>query len=147
MYKQNTINIYSVKEDSFIGEHTEPVNNYDLLTVVMIYTAKDFMDLQDDIIKMLSVLLSRNLDAQERMNILEDSFGIAMTEEVKQEVDHMCNLSKGIREESEAKVHRETALEMLKDGEKLSKIMKYSTLAKEAIFTLASENGLEVVVG
>ena len=102
LYKQNTINIYSVKEDSFIGEHTEPVNNYDLLTVVMIYTAKDFMDLQDDVIKMLSVLLSRNLDAQERMNILEDSFGIAMTEEVKQEVDHMCNLSKGIREEGEA---------------------------------------------
>ena len=131
---------------SYIGEHAEPVNNYDLLTVVMIYTAVDFMNLQDDVIKMLSVLLSRNLDAQERMNILEDSFGIAMTEEVKQEVDHMCNLSKGIREESEAKVHRETALEMLKGGEKLSKIIKYSTLAKEAVFALAKENGLEVVV-
>ena len=102
LYKQNTINVYSVKEDSLIGEHVEPVNNYDLLTVVMIYTAKDFMNLQDDVIKMLSVLLSRNLDAQERMNILEDSFGIAMTEEVKQEVDEMCNLSKGIREEGEA---------------------------------------------
>ena len=101
-YKQNTINIYSVKEDSFVGEHVEPVNNYDLLTVVMIYTAVDFMDLQDDVIKMLSVLLSRNLNAQERMNILEDSFGIAMTEKVKQEVDEMCNLSKGIREEGEA---------------------------------------------
>ena len=98
----NSINIYSVKEDSLIGEHVEPVNNYDLLTVVMIYTAKDFMNLQDDVIKMLSVLLSRNLDAQERMNILEKDFNIAMTEEVKQEVDEMCNLSKGIREEGEA---------------------------------------------
>ena len=87
---------------SYIGEHAEPVSNYDLLTVVMIYTADDFMVLQNDVIKMLSVLLSRNLDAQERMNILEDSFGIAMTEEVKQEVDEMCNLSKGIREEGEA---------------------------------------------
>ena len=139
----NSINIYSVKEDSLIGEHVEPVSNYDLLTVVMIYTAKDFMSLQDDIIKMLSVLLSRNLDAQERMNILEDSFGIAMTEEVKQEVDEMCNLSKGVRED----VHKETALEMLKGGEKLSKIIKYSTLAKDAVLALAKENGLEVVVG
>ena len=60
------------------------------------------MSLQDDVIKMLSVLLSRNLDAQERMNILEKDFNIAMTEEVKQEVDEMCNLSKGIREEGEA---------------------------------------------
>ena len=98
----NSINIYSVKEDSLIGEHVEPVNNYDLLTVVMIYTAKDFMDLQDDVIKMLSVLLSRNLDAQERMNILEKDFNIAMTEEVKQEVDEMCNLSKGVREDGRA---------------------------------------------
>ena len=139
----NSINIYSVKEDSLIGEHTEPVNNYDLLTVVMIYTAVDFMSLQDDVIKMLSVLLSRNLDAQERMNILETDFNIAMTEEVKQEVDEMCNLRKGVRED----VHKETALEMLKGGEKLSKIIKYSTLAKDAVLALAKENGLEVVVG
>ena len=98
----NSINIYSVKEDSFIGEHAEPVSNYDLLTVVMIYTADDFMGLQNDVIKMLSVLLSRNLDAKERMNILEDSFDIAMTEEVKQEVDEMCNLSQGVREDGRA---------------------------------------------
>ena len=143
MYKQNTINVYSVKEDSLIGEHVEPVSNYDLLTVVMIYTADDFMDLQNDVIKMLSVLLSRNLDAQERMNILEKDFNIAMTEEVKQEVGEMCNLSKGVRED----VHKETALEMLKGGEKLSKIIKYSTLAKDAVLALAKENGLEVVVG
>ena len=30
----------------------------------------------------------------------EDSFDIAMTEEVKQEVDEMCNLSQGVRAES-----------------------------------------------
>ncbi|MDO5787069.1 MAG: hypothetical protein Q4P09_05095 [Phascolarctobacterium sp.] len=167
LYKQNTINVYSVKEDSLIGGYVEPVNNYDLLTVVMIYTAVDFMSLQDDIIKMLSVLLSRNLDAQERMNILEDSFGIAMTEEVKQEVDEMCNLSDGVYEAGkaagmaageavgmakgeaigEAKKSRDTALEMLKDKQPLPYILKYSKLAEDDVFTLAKENGLEVVVG
>ena len=78
------------------------MSNYDLLTVVMIYTADDFMDLQNDIIKMLSVLLSRNLAAKERMSILEDSFDIAMTEKVKQEVDKMCNLSQGVRADGRA---------------------------------------------
>ena len=68
----------------------------------MIYTADDFMGLQNDVIKMLSVLLSRNLDAKERMNILQDSFDIAMTEKVKQEVDEMCNLSQGVRAEGRA---------------------------------------------
>ena len=49
------------------------------------------------------------------------------------------------KEKGREEVHRETALEMLKDGEKLSNIMKYSTLAQEAIFALAKENGLEVI--
>ena len=47
--------------------------------------------------------------------------------------------------EGEAKKSRETALEMLKDGEPLTKIMKYSKLDKEAILLLAKENGLEVI--
>ena len=47
----------------------------------------------------------------------------------------------------EAKKSRETAIEMLKDGEPLTKIMKYSKLDKEAILLLAKENGLEVING
>ena len=49
--------------------------------------------------------------------------------------------------EGEAKKSRETAIEMLKDGEPLTKIIKYSKLAKEAILLLAKENGLEVING
>ena len=55
-------------------------------------------------------------------------------------------LKKGI-EEGEAKKSRETALEMLKDGEPLTKIMKYSKLGQEDILLLAKENGLEVIGG
>ena len=57
--------------------------------------------------------------------------------------------AKGLAEglaEGEAKKSRETALEMLKDGEPLTKIMKYSKLAKEDILLLAKENGIEAVV-
>ena len=132
----NSINIYSVKEDSLIGEHVEPVNNYDLLTVVMIYTAKDFMDLQDDVIKMLSVLLSRNLDAQERMNILEKDFNIAMTEEVKQEVDEMCNLSKGVREDGRAEGELK---ERLKNVNALMDSLKVSALDAMEILKFSPE--------
>ena len=140
MYKQNTINVYSVKEDSLIGGYVEPVNNYDLLTVVMIYTAKDFMNLQDDVIKMLSVLLSRNLDAQERMNILEDSFGIAMTEEVKQEVDEMCNLSKGIREDGRKEGEAIGELkERLKNVNALMDSLKVSALDAMEILKFSPE--------
>ena len=59
----------------------------------------------------------------------------------------MGEFERYVTEQTEAKVHKETTLEMLKDGEKLSKIIKYSKLAKEAVLQLAKENGLEVVVG
>ena len=54
-------------------------------------------------------------------------------------------VAKGLAE-GEAKKSRETALEMLKDGEPLTKIMKYSKLDKEDILLLAKENGIEAVV-
>ena len=48
-------------------------------------------------------------------------------------------------EAGEAKKSRETALEILKDGEPLTKIMKYSKLGQGDILLLARENGLEVI--
>ena len=59
----------------------------------------------------------------------------------------MGEFEKQVAAQTEAKVHRETALEMLKDKKPLNEIIKYSKLAKEAVFALAKENGLEVVVG
>ena len=66
---------------------------------------------------------------------------------------HAAGLAEGREEgiaqglaKGEAKKSRETALEMLKDREPLTKIMKYSKLAKEDILLLAKENGIEAVV-
>ena len=61
---------------------------------------------------------------------------------------HAAGLAEGLAEgeaKGEAKKSRETALEMLKDGEPLTKIMKYSKLGQEDILLLARENGLEVI--
>ena len=58
---------------------------------------------------------------------------------------HAVGLAEGLAE-GEVKKSRETALEMLKDREPLTKIMKYSKLAKEDILLLAKENGIEAVV-
>ena len=65
---------------------------------------------------------------------------------------HAAGLAEGREEgiaqgiaEGEAKKSKETAIEMLKDGEPLTKIMKYSKLGQEDILLLARENGLEVI--
>ena len=58
----------------------------------------------------------------------------------------MGEFEKYFTEQGEVKRGKETALEMLKDREPLTKIMKYSKLAKEDILLLAKENGIEAVV-
>ena len=115
-------------------------NSKDLPAVVMIYTADAFMDLQNDVIKMLSVLLSRNLNAKERMNILQDSFDIAMMEEVKQEVDKMCNLSQGVRAEGEAMgIAKGELKERLKNVKAIMDSLKVSALEAMNILKFSPE--------
>ena len=58
---------------------------------------------------------------------------------------HAAGLVEG-EAQGEAKKSRETALEMLKDRQPLSYILKYSMLAEKDVYALAKENGLEVVV-
>ena len=45
------------------------------------------------------------------------------------------------------KKSRETAIEMLTDGEPLTKTIKYSKLGQADILFLDNENGLEVIDG
>ena len=44
------------------------------------------------------------------------SFHIVMTEKVKQEVDSMCNLSQGLKEDTREEEKQDTILRLLKDG-------------------------------
>ncbi|MGM9528685.1 MAG: hypothetical protein ACI3XH_01605 [Phascolarctobacterium sp.] len=146
LYKQNTINIYSVKEECFIGNHVEPLRNYDLLTVVTIYTVNKIDGLSDSVVKLLSILLSRNLEAEKRINILVNDYHIEVNQKVKQEVEHMCNLSQGVREEGRVEERRKTILKMLRKKKALSEILDFTDASKEDVYILAKENGLDVVV-
>ena len=166
---ENSIVKYAVQKDVVLGSSTEVQANYDLLNVVMVNLGSEAQQAAGSLLKLLTVLFASPKTLEEKKFIISNEFDIKMNSDMAQEVDEMCNLSDGVYEagkaagmaagiaagkaeglaagkaEGEAKKSRETALEMLKDGEKLSKIIKYSTLAKEAVLALAEENGLEVI--
>ncbi len=50
----------------------------------------------EELVRMLSVLLSKEIDSSERKARLEQEFDIPMTEDIEREVGTMCNLSKGV---------------------------------------------------
>ncbi len=104
---KKTITTYSMKETQVIGEVVKDPDEYDLLSIVMIRLG-DVPQLSDgtvvedalnqNVIGMLEVLLKGQLTAAQRLDILEKHYGIEMTEQMEEEVGHMCNLSKGVYE-------------------------------------------------
>jgi hypothetical protein len=60
-------------------------------------------DEQYELHRLLSVLLSENLNTKEKLNIIETEYDIPMSEKLRKEVGTMCNLADGIEERAEAR--------------------------------------------
>ena len=97
-YRKNTINRYSIKEEKLIGNINEKTEAYDLMTAVIICIGDS--ENSSGVLKLLEVLLSSERTALSKKQILQNEFSIKMTEDLKEEVFDMCNLSKGVEERS-----------------------------------------------
>ena len=102
MNRQNTITRYRIMEENMVGAVKEPVENYDLLTLLMICLGKP-KDTECDILKLLDVLLSNEIEVPEKRQVLANDFGIPMTRELERGLNDMCNLGEAIEREGMAK--------------------------------------------
>ena len=101
--RENTITRYRLVEEHLVGEVTEPVRNYDLLSIIMLCLGGPDGENYDGVLRMLDVLLSNETSEAEKRKILQDDYGIQMTRAMEKEVSVMCNLSKGVEEKGMAK--------------------------------------------
>ncbi len=97
-YRENTITRYRLVEEHLVGEAVEPVENYDLLSVIVLCLGNADEENYGGILRMLDVLLSHETSEAEKRKILQDEYDIQMTQTMEEEVSVMCNLSKGVRE-------------------------------------------------
>jgi len=105
-YRKNSITRYRLVEEQLVGEAVEPVEpveNYDLLSIVMLCLGGPGGGNYEGVLRMLDVLLSNETSEAEKRKILQDDYGIQMTQTMEQEVSVMCNLSKGVEEKGIAK--------------------------------------------
>ena len=102
-YRKNTINQYSIREEELAGKYQEEINNYDLLTALIICLGDADAETATGILRLLEVLLSSERNAKEKKRILENDFGIKMTGNLEKEVSEMCNLSEGVERRGIAK--------------------------------------------
>ena len=101
--RANTITRYRLVEENLVGEATEPVKNYDLLSIIMLCLGGPGGENYEGVLRMLDVLLSNETSEAEKWKILQDDYDIQMTQTMEREVSVMCNLSKGVEEKGMAK--------------------------------------------
>ena len=118
-------------EYPLIGEVKENQSHYDLMNAVMICLGDDPENQDNNILKLLEVLLSNDAKASEKKKILTEEFDISMSEKFEGEVAKMCNISEGVVE----KTWRRGIETGERRGEERNSIKLISNLMKNASLT------------
>lgn len=98
-YRANNVTHLHMACDSFVGDYQERECDYDLLSIFMVYLGDSEGDRKyKGILRLLDVLLSNKKSAVKKGNILQNEFGIPMTESMEKEFNNMCNLGEAIEQ-------------------------------------------------
>jgi predicted transposase/invertase (TIGR01784 family) len=100
--KQNTITVFSMEPEHLVGNAEYGKMNYDMATVIMICLA-DTERKEKDILRLLRILLSPEIQPGFKKQVLEEEYGIPMTMAMEKEAENMCNIGRGIAVKYEEK--------------------------------------------
>lgn len=125
---KNTITRYSIREENLVGNAHADIASYDLISLVMLCLGSAAGGGEVEVLKLLDVLLSAEVEPQKKQQVLQNEFNIPMTKKLAEEVSEMCNLSRGVMEKGRlnglldsvralmdsAQISAEKAMDMLK---------------------------------
>ncbi|MDD6179330.1 MAG: hypothetical protein PUB44_05740, partial [Clostridium sp.] len=97
MEENSLCHIHLTKED-IIG-NKQWGGNLDLFHIIMIGIGKELPEHNEiyELHRLLGTLFSKDLGRKDKIGILKEEYGIA--EELREDVNEMCNLSQGIKED------------------------------------------------
>lgn len=81
--RENTITRYRVVEEHLVGGATEPVRDYDLMSIIMLCLGSPDGENYDGVLRMLDVLLGDDTSEAEKRKILQDDYDIQMTDTIR----------------------------------------------------------------
>ena len=108
-------------------EMLKPYNwkgNLDLLNIVLIGITNEIPEHDEkyEMHRLIGALLSSELKEQEKLDIIEHEYNIPISQEFREDVRIMCNLSTGIEERATEKTSEKFILNMYKKGYTLDQI-------------------------
>ena len=95
---RNVITGYDVYEHNIEGKGRLDPKEYELMSQIMIGLGDHEDEAAVGVLRLLDVIFSQRLALNEKKEIMSSEFGIAMTEELEEEVKEMCNFSEAIWE-------------------------------------------------
>ena len=96
---QNSMDYVHLTDDKLLGSYPWE-GGLDLLNIVLIGIANELPAHDDkyELHRLLSALLSMELSVDEKLEIMEKEYTIAVDDRIREDVSAMCNLSQGIRD-------------------------------------------------
>ena len=97
--RENTIKKIAITESSMYGELESRKEDTDLIQAIIVNLGSPEEPVDNQILRLMNVLLSARTDVEEKQKVMQEEFHIAMTMELESEVSELCNLSQGIYNE------------------------------------------------
>ena len=88
----------------------------DLIQAVIVNLGNPDEEVDNEILRLMNVLLSSKTDVEKKQKVMQEEFHIAMTMELESEVAEMCNLSQGIYNEGVNEGIKEGIEEGIEEG-------------------------------
>ena len=146
--EENSMSHIHLTRDHLIGSN-EWKGNLQLMNIIMLGIAKELPEHDEkyELHRLLGTLLSQKLDVNEKLDIIGNEYGIPLEENLKEEVNTMCNLSQKIedngREEGEktgrARETADTILRMYKNKFTMEQIEAATGKSREDILAILKE--------
>lgn len=146
---ENSMNYVHLANEKIIGSY-EWKGSLDLINIVLIGLSKKLPKQGQpyELHRLLGTLLSMELSVDEKLKIIELEYGIPVEDDMRKDVDIMCNLSQGIKEEGikegikEGKIEREERfiVKMHASGYTLEEIADVAEKSVEEIEVIIRHN-------
>ena len=146
---KNTMNYIHLVDDSVLGNYKWN-GKIDLINIVMIGLSNEIPEYnaENELHRLLGALFSKKLTLDKKMKIIETEYSIPIEEDLRKEVNVMCNLGEGIWEEAWKEAWEEAWEEASKETSRKIKGIVYnlykSNLSYEQI-SKATELSIEEV--
>lgn len=107
----------------------------DLLNIVLVGITNDIPDHEEkyEMHRLIGALLSSELKEQEKLDIIEHEYNIQISNELREDVRIMCNLSIGIEEKATEKTSEKFILNIYKKGYTLDQIADVAETSVEVV--------------